>query len=178
MKTVTLSRGGVFPSLVTSSSPSPGYSSWDTRAGPAGLRGPSFMCKWGPSISRTFPFDSLLAPYPPIHSLPSEGLGRLAPAGHSSWAACTAPAVRLGLFAARLASWAWLALAPPHSWFPCNEDIKMNRTGGRWWPRRTSNSPEQLKTETCTCTHILLQGGWNWSREEKTLEILCWYLTA
>lgn len=38
-------------------------------------------------------------------------------------------------------------LGPPHSWFPCNEDVKMNRTGDRWWPRRTSNSPEQPETE-------------------------------
>lgn len=39
---------------------------------------------------------------------------------------------------------------PQHSWFPCNEDVKTNRTGGRWWLRRTSNSesPEQLKVWT------------------------------
>lgn len=41
---------------------------------------------------------------------------------------------------------------PQHSWFPCNEDVKTNRTGGRWWLRRTSNSesPEQLKAWTHT----------------------------
>lgn len=46
---------------------------------------------------------------------------------------------------------------PQHSWFPCNEDVKTNRTGGRWWLRRTSNSksPEQLRA----WTHTLPESG-------------------
>lgn len=135
-----------------------------------------FHVQMRPLISRTLPFDSSLAPLPSYSQPPSESLG----------GASSCPQL-LSLAQHQLPSQGCLlpgwhpgpgALAPPHSWFPCNENVKMNRTGGRWWPHRTSNSPEQLKTETSTHACILLQGGWNWSKEEKTLEILCWYLMA
>lgn len=121
-----------------------------------------FHVQMRPSISRTLPFDSSVAPLP-CYSQPT------------IWGAGSCPQLpslaqhQLPSQGCLLLGWhpGLGALAPPHSWFPCNEDVKMNRTWARWWPHRTSNSPEQLKTETSTRVCIPLQGGWNWSKKEK-----------
>lgn len=149
-----------FPSLVTSSSPSPGCSSWDTcRA--YGAERSQFHVQMRAINQQDISLWFLTGPLPSHSQPPSWGTGEAGSCSHSSWATRTAPAVQLRLSAARLASWAWLAPASPHSWFPCNEDVERNRTGGRWWSCRTSNSLEQLKTDrrVCVlCTHTV--SGW------------------